>query len=224
MTIWAILVLSLVGSPHCAAMCGLVAGAAGRGPVAAAGYHGARLLGYLTLGAIAGTLGSGVERLGGAFAATGMAARIAGLLLVAVGITSLLTALGLRRVRPVGRLAWIGKIAGRVRDLPVAARAGALGALTAIFPCGWLAAFVVAAAGTGSPLTGAAAMGIFWLGTVPALIGASLLLRSLTGAARSRLPVVAAILLIAIGIITAVARPTIHAGALAHASHVRRAP
>ncbi|HEY0971648.1 MAG TPA: sulfite exporter TauE/SafE family protein, partial [Gemmatimonadales bacterium] len=69
----AVLVASLVGSPHCAGMCGpfvcFYAGAgAGARPVARwaahAAYNGGRLLSYLALGALAGTLGAGLDAAG----------------------------------------------------------------------------------------------------------------------------------------------------------------
>jgi hypothetical protein len=53
----------------------------------------------------------------------------------------------------------------------------ALGALSALLPCGWLHTFTLGAAATQSALAGAAFMGIFWLGTVPALSGAPWLIR-----------------------------------------------
>ena len=66
-----IFLASLAGSPHCAAMCGpfLAFAAAGTDPSAsrwhiAGSYHVGRLVAYVTLGAIAGTLGAGVEQLG----------------------------------------------------------------------------------------------------------------------------------------------------------------
>ncbi|MBE7450024.1 MAG: sulfite exporter TauE/SafE family protein [Kofleriaceae bacterium] len=42
------------------------------------------------------------------------------------------------------------------------ARAALLGLLSAALPCGWLWAFVVVAAGTGSPVGGALVMTAFW--------------------------------------------------------------
>jgi sulfite exporter TauE/SafE len=89
-------------------------------------------------------------------------------------------------------------------------RAAALGVLTAAFPCGWLYAFLAAALGAGGPFGGALAMAVFWLGTVPALVGAGLVLHRLAGAFRARLPLVAALALIVLGLVTAFLRPGLH--------------
>ena len=65
--IWAILLVSLVGSPHCAGMCGpFIAFCVGtekqspsRHAAVQGAYHGGRLLSYLLLGVVAGLLGVG---------------------------------------------------------------------------------------------------------------------------------------------------------------------
>lgn len=60
----------------------------------------------------------------------------------------------------------------RLMDRPPVVRAAATGLFTTLLPCGWLYAFVVTAAGTGSgtPLHGAALMAVFWLGTLPMML------------------------------------------------------
>ncbi len=210
MTVWAILAASLIGSPHCAAMCGLVAGTAGGGAVPVICYHGARLLGYLMLGLVAGSAGAGIDRLAGAFQIAGGATRVAGAVLVLMGAATLLAASG---ARPLGFAVpgrWIGETAGRVRGWRPSTRAVALGGLTALFPCGWLFAFLAAAVGTGGPIPAAVAMAVFWLGTVPALVGASLVVHRLAGRFRRRLPLVGAVALIVLGLVTALGRPILH--------------
>src|SRR5512134_1314305 len=90
-TVLGVLAASLVGSAHCAAMCGGFvcfysgAGAPARDAAmlrAHALYNVGRLMAYLLLGALAGLAGSGVTRLG-ALAGIGQAAAIlAGLLMI----------------------------------------------------------------------------------------------------------------------------------------------
>ena len=210
MTIWPVLVVSLLGSPHCAAMCGLVAGAAGPTPRAALAYHLARLGGYLMIGAVAGLVGAGADRLGAAAGLSATATRGAGLLLIVAGVAGLLRAAGVLRLGSVDTHRWLARFAGRVRSLRPSARGAALGLLTALLPCGWLLAFVGAAAGTGSPLAGAGAMAVFWLGTVPALAGAALLVQRAAGPLRARLPMVGAVALICLGLVTLLRRPAAH--------------
>lgn len=216
MTIWPVLVVSLIGSPHCAAMCGLVAGAAAPTARTALAYHLARLGGYLAIGALAGLAGSGADQLGAAAGVPAVATRAAGVLLMAAGVAGLLRAAGILRLGSVDTHRWLARIAGRVRSLRPGARAIALGLLTALLPCGWLLAFGAAAAGTGSALAGAGAMGVFWLGTVPALAGAALVIQRAAGPLRARLPMLGAVALICLGLVTLLCRPVGHGSAQHH--------
>jgi sulfite exporter TauE/SafE len=59
---------------------------------------------------------------------------------------------------------------------------------------------VVTAAGTGSAWRGAAFMGLFWMGTVPALLALAIGMRRATGVLRERLPVISALLVIGFGV------------------------
>jgi sulfite exporter TauE/SafE len=203
-------------------MCGLIAGAAGRTRRAALGYHAARLAGYGSVGAAAGGLGAGIDQIGGWAGIAGAAARVAGFAMVAVGGAAILTTIGARRRSPAG---WshgmVTRIAARGRALPPVRRAVLLGAVTALLPCGWLYAFVVAAAGTGSPSGGMTAMALFWAGTVPAVAAASALIGRLSGPLRARLPLVSATVLILFGLLTAFGRTAPrHSGAPELATHV----
>jgi uncharacterized protein len=49
------------------------------------------------------------------------------------------------------------------------ARSLALGILTPLLPCAWLMSFTAGASLTESTIKGALFMGVFWLGTIPAL-------------------------------------------------------
>jgi uncharacterized protein len=69
-------------------------------------------------------------------------------------------------------------------------------------PCGWLYAFVLAAAGTASPAAGAGLMLVFWAGTVPMMAGLGLGLRVLAAPLRRYVPVAGAIAMIVVGLLT----------------------
>jgi hypothetical protein len=97
----------------------------------------------------------------------------------------------------------VQRVALKLAPLP---RATLFGVLTALLPCGWLYAFGVTAAGTGSPLWGAAVMGVFWAGTVPWLLAVGVGTQLLARALGPRVPVVAALLLIALGVLTIAGR------------------
>jgi sulfite exporter TauE/SafE len=88
----------------------------------------------------------------------------------------------------------------RLRDLPGYQRGIAIGLVTGLLPCGWLYAFVVSAAGTGSIVSGALLMTAFWLGSVPALVGVGGLAQLLSGKLRRRLPAFSALVLLFLGV------------------------
>src|SRR5690606_18807129 len=60
-------------------------------------------------------------------------------------------------------------------------RAALLGVSTGLLPCGWLYAFALSAAATGSARDGALVMAAFWLGSVPALVGVGAIVARLSG-------------------------------------------
>lgn len=175
----AVTTASLLGSAHCAGMCGplmliatdvLQIGASARPPRWA--YHLSRGLAYATLGAIAGGLGATLDV---ATARTGM--KVAGIIAAAAvaffGMVAMMSAAGAAR-----RRSWMPPILlqlhqefGRlIARMPPLRRAFGMGLLSVMLPCGWLYAFVAVAAGTGSPVEGALVMAAFWVGTVPALV------------------------------------------------------
>lgn len=206
-----VLLASLVGSLHCAGMCGAfvafsVAGTAGR-PLAhlavQAAYHGGRLVTYALLGVAAGLLGAALD-LGGAFFGIQRAALgIAGLSMVLFGGAALLRIGGVRvRGLAVPRFVQSALQRGHAaaRDLPPHVRALVIGMLSTFLPCGWLYAFVVTAAGTGSATLGALTMAAFWAGTVPVLAVLGIGVRGLAGPLRRHAPVIAALALVVVGL------------------------
>jgi len=222
----AVLVASLVGSLHCVGMCGgLVAFAAGtatsgRRALSHLAYHGSRGLAYVLLGAISGALGAAVDLGGGVLGVSRLAAVVAGVGMVLFGAVALARARGLQ-------LTWLRRIeqrltGGRVqrmvqgglqvatRQSPVR-RALLVGSVTAVLPCGWLYAFVISAAGAGSPAAGAAVMAAFWLGTVPALLGVGLGTQLIAGRLQRHLPAATAILLMVVGVTALAGRITMPA-------------
>ncbi len=210
-----ILASSLLGSPHCAAMCGgfacFYAGTPGTGThrLATIAYHGGRLISYLLLGASAGAIGAGVDAAGRLAGATRTAAVLAGLLMASWGAVTILRTLGLRLpgVTATGRLR--GLLHGAMRHIqqrPPVTRAAVLGLVTTLLPCGWLYVFVATAGGTGTPWEGALVMAVFWLGTVPMLAGLGVAVQRLSGPMRRRLPVMTAAAMVVIGLLTAAGR------------------
>ncbi len=209
---------SLLGSLHCAAMCGgfacLYGGDAARtaGPrsllTGHVAYHGGRLVAYATLGALAGALGAGLDRAGELAGVQRTAGWVAGALLIVWGLALLAQALDVRFLPALVRgqvperaAQFIGRVLLRFQQQTQGVRAAMLGLLTGALPCGWLYAFVVSAGGTGSAWRGAAFMALFWAGTVPALVAIATGMRRATGALQRRLPLVSAVVVIAFGVV-----------------------
>jgi len=204
----AVLVASLLGSVHCAGMCGpfvcFYAGAdaraSGWGHLA---YNGGRLVSYLLLGAIAGALGAGVEQVGTGVGVSRAAGTLAGVLMIAWGVLTLLALRGVRVPTPApiaGIQRWMAARLHDVRALPPTGRALTMGLLTTLMPCGWLYAFVITAAGTGSVGGAMLVMTVFWAGTLPMMLAIGAGVRMIAGPLRRRLPVISALAIVAIGI------------------------
>ncbi len=229
----AVFVASLIGSLHCAGMCGplLACAVAGRSTSGSASfaelgdgfgratrtalwwsrcrpqaaYHTARLFGYTALGAAAGAVG-GLLNLGGVLAGLQpVAAVMAGVAIMLVGVATMAPALR-GRLHHTFTPAWLsaafGKAHAKATAWPAVPRAAVIGLCTGLLPCGWLYAFVLAAAGTAQPLHGALVMAAFWLGTVPILLTLGVGLQGLLGIAGRRLPFVTGAAMIVIGALT----------------------
>jgi sulfite exporter TauE/SafE len=210
----AVLLASLFGSMHCAGMCGaFVAIACGGldasergwrgGAMLQGAYHGGRLVSYAALGAAAGAAGSLVNiaaRLAGVQTA---AIALAGAAVASFGIVSLFRASGMSLAHFRLPQSWtrrVSRLNAMAVNRPPVVRAGMIGLLTTLLPCGWLYAFAITAAGSGSPLHGAASMVAFWAGTLPALAAVGIGARKLAGPLGRRLPLVTAVLMVVIGL------------------------
>ncbi len=209
--IWAVFGLSIVGSLHCAGMCGpfviFCVGTEDRGVAQHIGvqcaYHGGRLISYTILGVIGGFLGAATNWGGTVFGFQRIAMIIAGVFMVAFGLVMLLRILGVRIrhlgvPKPLETLFAKGHASAQRRH-PVT-RALIIGLLAIFLPCGWLYLFVIWAAGTGSPLVGAAVMISFWAGTTPILAAVGVGVKSFLSPVRKHLPALMAGLLIFVGI------------------------
>jgi sulfite exporter TauE/SafE len=218
-----VFVAGLLGSAHCAGMCGSFACLAAnpgesRRPTAdalrgSAAYSIGRLISYATLGLLAGAAGAGLNRAGDIAGIVRPATTVAGLLLVLWGLATLLALLGVRvpaLAVPPALASRLSAAVGAVRALPPVTRGVSLGALSAALPCGWLYAFVASSAAAGSAVGGATVMAAFWAGTVPAMLAVGLGVQRLLGPVRRRLPLVTAIAMIVLGLLTVAGRLSSH--------------
>lgn len=191
-----VLAASIVGSVHCIAMCGPLVGmhASARTFRLALVHSLGRLTTYVALGALAGAVGSALDLAGELGNVQRIAAIIAAAVIVAIAVVPLVR----KRTGP-SRSPFTAALV-RIRPRSEAKRAWLVGTLTGLLPCGWLWAFVVMAAGTGSAAFGALVMATFWLGTAPAMIGVVRYAGPLVARMRARMPVITACVLIAIGL------------------------
>lgn len=190
-----VFLVGLLGSVHCAGMCGgivaaLSAPARMRGgfpvPVRTVGaatwalpagatqvaaYNAGRLASYATAGALAGGLAGGLGALAGLPALQAAAYWAANLMLVALGLYLLDAWRGLAWLERGGRLLWrhVAPLLSRIGPFDSPGRLFAAGALWGWLPCGMVYSVLVTAMLSGSAPGGAAVMLAFGLGTLPML-------------------------------------------------------
>lgn len=181
-----IVAASLLGSTHCAGMCGpfvlLLTGKPGetdRGVSSKlTAYHLGRLTTYVLLGTLAGALGQALNSTVWLVESQRGAAYLAAATMFLSAVVLLLRQAGM----PIQHLPipqhWVKGIYAGFRwakAWPEVIRSWWIGLLTTWIPCGWLYAFVIVAAGSGDVVSGMVIMLAFWLGTLPllSLIGVS---------------------------------------------------
>ena len=174
--------LGVSGSVHCAAMCGpLVAVADGaatrkRGVSRWRGramYHGGRMGVYALLGVAAGASGAAIEGRGfgrGLAIAAGLALVVQAC--VAAGAARGVAYSGLGTAASQRLTGAVSRAAGWLRRHGLA-RPPVMGALNGLLPCGLVYAALIAASGIGGVSAALSLMIGFGLGTLPALLGVS---------------------------------------------------
>lgn len=207
--------VGLVTSIHCVAMCGpLVLTYAVKGAeegllvkrmLPHVAYQSAKILSYMLVGFILGSIGSVLD-LGGL---RGWVTVFAGAFMVFLGLqmTGNIPALNRFSIRPPKAFA---KAIGSLRNKAAADEAAGhvsiatpitFGLLTGLMPCGPLITAQVAAAGTGAPVTGALAMLGFGLGTAPLMLGFGAVSGMLSVTVKRRMMVVAALVVAVLGVV-----------------------
>ncbi|MGP4787555.1 sulfite exporter TauE/SafE family protein [Psychrobacter sp. 1Y11] len=174
----AALFMGFFGSPHCLGMCGgLVAAfslsmkdvSPAKRRALIATYHFGRLTSYAVLGLVAGLIGTTV--LAPLMMGNSMPRILLGLVLVFVGATMLGLPF-LTKLERVGMRFWqfLSPIRQKVFPLNTYPRALAAGLLWGYLPCGLVYGALLIAVVAHDPLSGAALMFVFGLGTIPMLV------------------------------------------------------
>lgn len=182
-----VFLVGLLGSVHCAGMCGgIVAALSAPGqarkafpvPVRTVGaathvaaYNAGRLASYATAGALAGGLGGGIGTLAGLPALQVAGYWAANLMLVALGLYLIDAWRGLAWLERGGRVLWrrVAPMLAVLKPFDSPGRLFAAGALWGWLPCGMVYSVLVTAMLSGSAPGGAAVMLAFGLGTLPML-------------------------------------------------------
>jgi sulfite exporter TauE/SafE len=191
-----VFVVGLLGSVHCAGMCGGIVGAlsVARAPIAAsarafpvpvrttgpaagaalavAAYNAGRIGSYMLAGALAGGLAGGAHSLAGLPALQSAGYWLANLMLVALGLYLMDAWRGLAWIEGAGRALWrrVQPQLRRLQPLDSPGKMLAAGLLWGWLPCGMVYSVLVTAMLSGSAASGAAVMLAFGLGTLPALL------------------------------------------------------
>jgi sulfite exporter TauE/SafE len=204
----------LVGSAHCLGMCGGISGlfAVNAGvatlrtqlPMALT-YNAGRVISYAILGAIVGLVGSVIVRASPSIA---IGIRLAsGIIIILVGLKVAFDVRWLNTIERMGSSLW-SRIAPAAKGLvPVTTlpRALGLGLLWGWLPCGLVYSALMIAATSAQPVSGAAIMVAFGVGTMPAMLMTGLGAARLAGLMRRRSTRLGlGLLIIALGLLTIV--------------------
>lgn len=155
-------VAGLIGSWHCAVMCGpMTCLLASKKQLVS--YQVGRLVGYVGAGVFAGTVSSL------------LIASYDWLKIVSVIVISILLVLTFfMKSEKIAMPGLIKNIYWQKRNNPFL-----LGALSLALPCGWLYSFILSALAAKSPVAGGLVMFMFWLSSLPALSIAQVFLKKL---------------------------------------------
>lgn len=174
----AALLMGFFGSPHCLGMCGGLVTAFGlsmkdvspaKRRALVATYHLGRLTSYALLGLIAGLIG--ITVLKPLMMGNSTPRILLGLVLVFVGVT-MLGAPFLTKLERFGMRFWqyLSPLRQKVFPLNTFPRALTAGLLWGFLPCGLVYGALLIAVVAHNPLSGAALMFVFGLGTIPMLV------------------------------------------------------
>ncbi len=205
-------VAGLLTSFHCVMMCGnLVLSYAVKGAeegplvrrmVPHLAYHGAKILSYMLVGLLLGSIGMFISE-----QARSWVSVFAGAYMIVLGLimTGKFPALSVLTPRPprfiVSALSKLRRRSAAEDSGPHVATPVAFGAMSGLMPCGPLQAAQLAAAGSGSAVAGASMMFAFGLGTMPLMLFYGGAASFLSGKFKARMGVFASIAIIILGLV-----------------------
>ncbi|NNG22878.1 sulfite exporter TauE/SafE family protein [Telluria aromaticivorans] len=196
-SLFPVFLVGLLGSVHCAGMCGGIVGALSLAPprargngivirlrtvaaapagLQAASYNAGRIASYTSAGLLAGGLAQGASNLSALPALQGGAYVLANLLLAALGLHLMGAWSGIARLEHGGQLVWrhVRPLLARIGPPDTPGRMFAAGALWGWLPCAMVYSVLVTAMLSGSAVSGALVMLAFGLGTLPMMLALGL--------------------------------------------------
>lgn len=197
-----VLGISLMGSWHCAGMCGGLITIAAPRKSSMIGYQIGRLLSYEILGIIFGLFGKYtlLNMLNGIIPI--FVSFILGLSFIGIGISHW-------RKTPHFSSHLFSKIYSKLvgkslqnNSSPIIWNGFKVGFLSVFLPCGWLYSFILVAVLTQNPYYSALLLFFFWLGSVPTLSLAPIFIRKLLKPIYLRFPKVISLIFVMIGLFT----------------------
>lgn len=215
--------VGLLGSVHCAGMCGGIVGALSVAPaigrpvpiavraaappaplVNALAYNTGRIGSYMLAGALAGGLAQGAHALAKLPALQAGAYWLANLMLAALGLYLMDAWRGLARLEQGGQFVWraVKPLLRRIGPLDGPGRMLVAGGVWGWLPCGMVYSVLVTAMLSGSAADGALVMLAFGLGTLPMLLSLGMLGARLRGWLRSpRMRLACGVLVLGFGLL-----------------------
>lgn len=211
---YASFIAGLSGSLHCLGMCGGLVTASCSGGKDVLKYQMGRLLGYAILGSAAFVMGYMLKSVVSFTWAPFISGIFMGFLFIYWGIQSMsgkkveLPLPGFLRKAYHFLFRNLASRAGNFRSF-------AIGLISIMLPCGLIYGLIITALALGEYSQIMTSLLFFWIGTLPAMIGAPQLVRKLLNPLKAKLPTVYAFAFIFIGIITIAGRlnsiPSFHA-------------
>ncbi|MCP5500027.1 MAG: sulfite exporter TauE/SafE family protein [Leptospiraceae bacterium] len=186
---------AFLGSTHCLGMCGPITLIMNRSYIEHFFYHTGRLISYILLGLIAGFFGQ--------FLFIGFSkSLIATLTPISLGLVFIYLAYNILQQKKFHiDLPFLkGLLQKQMKEEKSHYNSFLIGLLSFSLPCGWLYGYVIGAATTNNPLSGAVFMFMFWLGTVPILIFSPVLIRKIIEPFQKKFPSLAGWILLLTGI------------------------
>ncbi len=176
-------VLGLLGSIHCAGMCGGIVGLLHQSRknssdsslkasiVTSFAFNGGRIMSYMVAGALASLVGFSLIGLVGMKTGMSIMQLLGGFFMILLGLYVTGIWNGLAAVERLGQVLWkrLGPLLQTLLPVTSYTQAIKVGAVWGWLPCGLVYSALVLVMASGNPLTGAIAMGAFGLGTLPML-------------------------------------------------------